>query len=128
MPRQPARALTCAFAPIPMAYYPPPYGYPAAGYGACLPHRNTSPLAPTLLHRWLGLPILARLDLSHADPPPLRSAPAPMAVPYGYRPPPQHYMRHQIAWAEAYDRRMPFMIPPYLPPDVARAFIVVVWV
>lgn len=47
-----------------------------------------------------------------------------MAVPYGYRPPPQNYMRQQIAWAEAYDRRMPFMIPPYLPPDVARAYLV----
>ena len=54
--------------------------------------------------------------------PPMMAHPMahPGMMPIGYRPPPPSYMRAQIAWGEAYDRRMPFMIPAGLPPDVAR--------
>lgn len=66
----------------------------------------------------------------YAPPPPGGYAPHPYGAPYpppggyapapgAYHPPPSTYQRMAINWADAYDRRRPFVVPYGVPPDVA---------
>lgn len=102
-----------------MAYYPPAGGY----YRTHVHLFDAFHQIPTLSSHPINT-----YRIPFKDPAAPMVAPAPgmyhpaagMAMPMGYRPPPPNYVRAQIAWAEAYDRRMPFIIPPGLPPQVAR--------
>ena len=139
--------LRCSSGRVRMAYYPPPaYGYPGTKGPSFLPLATLMmPLSPPSAlaqvpssdiyysflvpeHSLIVRPPID-LELSHSStlmlpavPPPMYGASPYGAMPVGYVPPPPNYVRQQIAWSEAYDRRMPFMVPPGLPPQVARTF------